>query len=93
MAFIGESREGKDSSWKMYVCLDLKECEMIMDAVGKSVGRRLKSYEYYKDILEGGEATSKQEDKYAEAEENFDAILSVHETICRFVSIYKKKNS
>lgn len=90
MAFIGESRESNKSPWDLYVCLDWEECEMIMDAVGKSVGRRLKSYCYYKDLVESGEATSKQQDKYIEAEENYETILSVHDTICKYLNMCKK---
>lgn len=92
MAFIGESRRTKDSPWNVYVCLDQKDCELIIDAIGKSVGRRLRSYEYFSDVMESGEATSKQQDKYAEAAANYETILSVQETIHKFVKIYKLKN-
>ena len=89
MAFIGESRIDTNSPWKLYVCLDAKECEMIMDAVGKSVGRRLKTYNYYKDLVDGGEATTKQQDKLVEAEENFDAIVNVHAVISEYIKFRK----
>ena len=90
MAFIGESRKSKESPWDVYVCLDWEECEMIIDAVGKSVGRRLRSYCYYKDFVESGEATIKQQDKYIEAENKYETILSVHDTICKYLNMCKK---
>lgn len=91
MAFIGESKEGKDHPWRIYVCLNLEDCELIIDAVSKSMDRIEKSYDHYKDILEGGEATLKQEDKYIEAEMKYETISNVHTTICEFVRRYKTK--
>lgn len=89
MAFIGESKKDKYHPWKLYVCLDLKECEMLIDAIGKSVSRRLRTYEYYKDVVEGGEATEKQQDKYFEAQENYETIISVHETVMSYIKAKK----
>ena len=85
MAFIGETRENSDSPWQLCVCLDKKDCKMLVEAVGKVVARRLRSFEYYKGIMEAGEATAKQEDKYWEAEEAFDNIVVIQQTIASYL--------
>ena len=85
MAFLGESRKDQESEWGIYACLDKKECELLMKAVGPLVGRCLKTLEYYKGIQESGEATEKQTDKLYEAEENFENILSIRDTILTMI--------
>lgn len=77
MAFLGESRRAQDSPWKIYVCLNEQECELLMKSVGTLLGRCLRTLEYYKDIHEGGEATEKQEDKLVQAQEAFDNMISI----------------
>lgn len=85
MAFISEAREDLRHNWKMVACLEKEDCEIVMQALGPLVGRYLKSYEYYKDIRDGGEATSKQLDKLVEAEEKFERIINIRNTIVNFV--------
>lgn len=88
MAFIGESRKDPNSAWGIYVCLDFKECELIMKAVGPLVGRCLRTLEHYKGKLESGEATEKDTDKLYQAEEDFESITSIRDAILEV-----KKNS
>ena len=88
MAFIGEARKDPNSAWKLYVCLDAKECELLLKAVGPLVGRCLRTLEYYKDKLEGGEATEKQTDKLIQAEDDFETIISIREA---FLTMIKNK--
>ena len=85
MAFISEAREDHLHNWKMVACLEKEDCELILSAIGPLVGRLLKSYEYYKDIHDGGEATPKQQDKLMEAEEKFERIVNIRNTIVKFV--------
>lgn len=91
MAYIGESRKSAKHPWEIMVCLDAKDCEMLMDAIGKSVGRRLRSYVYYKGVVEGGEVTTRQQDNFTEAEENYETILGVHSSVMEYLKLYSKK--
>lgn len=81
MAFIGESRISKEHPWGLYVCLDVEESKMLLKAVGKVEGQILRTLTYYKDKLEGGEASDKDTKKLCEAEEDFETICSIRDAI------------
>lgn len=81
MAFIGESRKSSEHPWGVYLCLDREECEMLLKAVGKVEGQMLKTLTYYKDKLESGDASEKDTDKLTNAEEKFETILSIRESM------------
>ena len=92
MAFIGESRKDPNSAWGIYVCLDFKECELIMSAVDKLVGTCVRSLVYYKGKLESGEATEKDTDKLCQAEEDFESITSIRDTILQMKELRPKES-
>ena len=85
MAFIGESRESNNHPWGLYLCLDKEECEVLSQVIGSLVARKLRTYEYYKGIHEGGEATEKQVDKMFAAEKEFDVANNIEQTILKFI--------
>lgn len=90
MSFIGESREDLIKPWRNYLCLDKSDCQIVLKAIGPLVGRYLKSYEYYKDILESGEATEKQTDKLLEAEQNFNDIINLRNELVKYLGLNQK---
>lgn len=92
MAFIGESRKDPNSAWGIYVCLDAKECELLMKAVGPLVGRCLRSLEYYKGKMDLGEATEKDTDKLYQAQEDFESITSIRDTILQMKELRPKES-
>lgn len=85
MAFIGLSRIGQDAPWKPYVCLDEEDCGVLSQIIGSLVARKLRSFEYYDGILEGGDATEKQLDKLCQAEAELDAAQNIECTIRDFL--------
>lgn len=85
MAFLGESRLDEQHAWHIYACLNKKDCEIVLKAIGPVVGRYLRSYEYYKDILESGEATDKQTDALLKAEENFNTIIELRNMLVQYL--------
>lgn len=85
MAFIGESRESNNHPWGLHLCLDKEDCEVLSQVIGSLVARKLRTYEYYKGIHEGGEATEKQIDKMWAAEKEFDAALSIQKELLNFL--------
>lgn len=85
MAFIGESRESNDHPWGLYLCLDKEDCEVLSQAIGPLVARKLRTYEYYKGIHEGGEATEKQVDKMFAAEKEFDVAKNIEQNILKLI--------
>ena len=91
MAFIGESRKEIDRSWKVYVCLDLEDCEVLSQIIGSLVARKLRSFEYYRGINDSGEATEKQLDKLEKARDELDAAVSIHEQVLEFIKLMKGK--
>lgn len=90
MAFLGEAKRDKDSPWKIYVCLNEQECELLMKAVGALLGRCLRTLEYYKDILEGGEATEKQQDKLVKAQKAFEDVISIRDSMQEMIKFKGK---
>ena len=89
MAFIGESRKSNDHPWDLYLCLDKKDCEVLSQVIGSLVARKMRTFEYYKGIHEGGEATEKQVDKLFKAEAEFEAALNIQEAIFEFLKLGK----
>ena len=85
MAFIGESRESNNHPWGLYLCLDKEDCEVLSQVIGSLVARKLRTYEYYKGIHEGGEATEKQVDKMFAAEKEFDVAKNIEQNILKFI--------
>lgn len=77
MAFVGESRRNLQESWKNYVCLSKDEAQELLPLVDKLLQRTQKRWEYYNDIHESGEATSRQET----ARENLDEKIIRLESI------------
>lgn len=89
MAFIGESKERVTSPWRVCVCLDKEDCELLSQVTGSLVARKLRTYEYYKGIHEGGEATEKQVDKMWAAEKEFDVAKNIEQVILEFLKLGK----
>lgn len=78
MSYIGESRQRNDSPWELVLCLDESDCQLILKAAEKIAIRARKNYEKWRDILDGGEMTARQETflmKAEEARENADALV------------------
>lgn len=90
MAFIGESREDLGKSWSVYLCLDKSDSEIVLKAIGPLIGRSLKTYEYYKDILESGEATDIQTNKLLKAEENYNNIINLRNELYKYLQLKRK---
>lgn len=87
MAFIGESRIDKSHPWSCYACLDLEDCKVLSQIIDSLVARKLRSYNYYKDILESGEATEKQIDKFDKASDELNSALSIQNVIMQFIKL------
>lgn len=85
MAFIGLSRIGQDAPWKPYVCLDEEDCGVLSQIIGSLVARKLRSFEYYDGIHEGGEATEKQVDKYFNAQTELETARNIETNIRDFL--------
>lgn len=90
MAFLGEAKKDQGSPWKIYVCLNEQECELLMKSVGTLLGRCLRTLEYYKDIHEGGEATEKQVDKLVQAQEAFENVISIRDSMQEMIKFKGK---
>ena len=85
MAFIGISRKGQDSPWLPYVCLNKEDCVVLSQIIGSLVARKLRTFEYYDGIHEGGEATEKQVDKYFKAQAELETARDIEHEIIEFL--------
>lgn len=85
MAFIGLSRKHQNAPWNPYVCLDKEDCRVLSQIIGSLVARKLRSFEYYDGIHEGGEATEKQVDKYFKAQEELETAQGIESSIMIFL--------
>lgn len=92
MAFIGESRPDYDRPWDMYVCLNMGECKSFLPVVEKLLVKAQKRYDHYRDVMDTGEATTRQQTLYMEAEENLENLESVQRTILTFLKEYQKSD-
>ncbi len=87
---MGESRIDNQSAWRLYVCLNVEECKQIFPALGSLIGRSLRTLNYYKEIQEGGEATTKQQDKLVEAQDRFETLISVRDSMVEYLRLYDR---
>lgn len=85
MAFIGLSRKSQDAPWYPYVCLHKEDCRVLSQIIGSLVARKLRSFEYYDGIHEGGEATEKQVDKYFKAQTELETAQEIESSIMEFL--------
>lgn len=54
----------------MYLCLTANECKSLLPVVEKVLAKAEKRYEHFRDVMDVGEATTRQQTLYMEAEEN-----------------------
>ena len=91
MAFIGESRPDYDRPWDMYVCLNMGECKSFLPVVEKLLVKAQKRYDHYRDVMDTGEATTRQQTLYMEAEENLEHLEGIKDSMKNFIRDYQKK--
>lgn len=89
MAFIGESRKNIRHLWHTYLCLDKEDCEILLEAIEKEATKIMKRNSHYKDIVESGEASSKQQDKYVETQESFEKIENILNTVKQYLNFMR----
>ena len=85
MAFIGESREDFYSSKSFYLCLDKKDSQIVMRAIGPVIGRFYRTYQYYKGIHGSGKATKKDIDNLKKAEEHYNNIIHLQKQLYEYL--------
>ena len=85
MAFIGLSRKDQDAPWYPFVCHNKEDCRVLSQIIGSLVARKLRSFEYYDGIHEGGEATEKQVDKYFKAQTELETAQEIESCIMNFL--------
>lgn len=85
MAFIGESRQDVCGPWDMYVCLNGGECKSMLPVVDKMVEKARKRYEHFRDVMDGGEATTRQQTLYMEAEEDYENLQHIRDMMHKYI--------
>lgn len=90
MANIEPVRIGKTPFWDNTLCLTMEECEHLLPDLEAALKKSEKRYEKYKDIHEGGEATTRQEDLLIDAESKMDTLTAVVNTIYELLKIQKE---
>ena len=88
MAFIGESRKDWNKPWSMYLCLSASECKSLLPVVEKVLSKAEKRYEHFRYVMEGGEATTRQQTLYMEAEENKENLESMKTAMLNYIENY-----
>lgn len=87
MAHIELVRIGKTPFWDSTLCLTMEECEQLLPDMEASLKKSEKRYEKYRDIHEGGEATTRQQDLMVDAESKMKTLKSVVSTIKELLKI------
>lgn len=79
MSYIDNTRKDFGSPFEQTVCLTQGDCKVLLPLF-KKVQKKLESkYEKYKDIQDGGESTTRQQNllyKYENEMEQLDSLLS-----------------
>ena len=81
MAFIGESRIDAERPWQTVVCLDKDDCALVDGAVRRQLGILKKRVERHRDIIEGGEASSRQQTIYMNAVDKLESLQEIYRCI------------
>ena len=66
------------------VMLSADECRLLEPVIGREISRVRKHFENLKDILDGGEATERQQTLCMLSEERLEALLRIHRVIDTF---------
>lgn len=72
----------------MYLCLSASECKSLLPVVEKVLSKAEKRYEHFRDVMEGGEATTRQQTLYMEAEENKENLESMKTAMLNYIENY-----
>lgn len=87
MAHIEPVRIGKTPFWDSTLCLTMEECEQLLPDMEAALKKSEKRYEKYRDIHEGGEATTRQQELMVDAESKMKTLKSVVSTIKELLKI------
>ena len=72
-------------------CLNISECKTFLSVVEKLLVKAQKRYNHYRDVMDGGEATTRQQTLYMEAEENLEHLEGIKDSMKNFIRDYQKK--
>ncbi len=87
MAHIEAVRIGRTCFWDSVLCLTMEECEWLLPDMEAALKKSEKRYEKYRDIHEGGEATTRQQDLMVDAENKMKTLTSVVNTMKELLKI------
>lgn len=90
MARIESIRIGRTCFWDSALCLTMEECEQLLPDMEAALKKSEKKYEKFRDIHEGGEATTRQQNLMVEAEDKMNTLSSVVSTIKELLKINEK---
>ena len=68
----------------------MEECEQLLPDMEAALKKSEKRYEKYRDIHEGGEATTRQQDLMIDAESKMKTLTAVVNTIYELLKIQKE---
>lgn len=93
MEYITEPKKGAPMLLEKYIGFTLNEMDLVGDAIARTLEKELakaqKKYEKYLDIQESGEATTRQQTLYFEAEEKYNALNSLVSQLKELINISK----
>lgn len=90
MAHIEYIRINKTCFWDSALCLTMEECEQLLPDMEAALKKSEKRYEKYKDIHEGGEATTRQQDLMVDFESKVKTLTAVVNTMKELLKISYK---
>lgn len=90
MAHIESIRIGRTCFWDSVLCLTMEGCEQLLPDMEVALKKSEKRYAKYRDIHEGGEATTRQQDLMVDAESKMKTLSSVVTTIKELLKISEK---
>lgn len=77
MAYLDNTRANSARAYELTLCLTAKECRLLLPLMNRALKSAEKRREKYRDILEGGEATTRQQDCFFDADDKVDTLKSV----------------
>ena len=90
MARIESIRIGRTCFWDTALWLTMEGCVQLLPDMEAALKKSEKRYEKYRDIHEGGEATTRQQDLMVDAESKVKTLTSVVNTIKELLKISEK---
>ena len=90
MAYLDHTRPYYGKPLEYTLCLTVDECKKLMPVMKTALKRQQKLYDKYRDIQDGGEATTRQQTTLVDAETGVNHLEDAIEKAQELIKLFEK---